>query len=185
MRIVYQLKPEELAKVESAIRQDKRAEVRQRATVIRLLHLKYRPEVIAEQQMVSLPTIYNWHRLWREKGIAGLANQPRKGRPPKADAAYCQEFEEALEKEPSEYGYGFTIWTTDRLRQHLEKETGLLLSNSRFRALMKKKGYRYRRPKYDLSHLQDAEAKQEAEEVLEKLKKRASKTISGSSLWTK
>lgn len=185
MRIVYQLKPEELAKVESAIRQDKRPEVRQRATVIRLLHLKYRPEVIAEQQMVSLPTIYNWHRLWREKGIAGLANQPRKGRPPKADAAYCQKLEEALEKEPSEYGYGFTIWTTDRLRQHLEKETGLLLSNSRFRALMKKKGYRYRRPKYDLSHLQDAEAKQEAEEVLEKLKKRASKTISGSSLWTK
>jgi transposase len=185
MRIVYQLKPEELAKVESAIRQDKRPEVRQRATVIRLLHLKYRPEVIAEQQMVSLPTIYNWHRLWREKGIEGLANQPRKGRPPKADAAYCQKLEEALEKEPSEYGYGFTIWTTDRLRQHLEKETGLLLSNSRFRALMKKKGYRYRRPKYDLSHLQDAEAKQEAEEVLEKLKKRASKTISGSCLWTK
>jgi transposase len=185
MRIVYQLKPEELAKVESAIRQDKRPEVRQRATVIRLLHLKYRPEVIAEQQMVSLPTIYNWHRLWREKGIEGLANQPRKGRPPKADAAYCQKLEEALEKEPSEYGYGFTIWTTDRLRQHLEKETSLLLSNSRFRALMKKKGYRYRRPKYDLSHLQDAEAKQEAEEVLEKLKKRASKTISGSSLWTK
>jgi transposase len=185
MRIVYQLKPEELAKVESAIRQDKRPEVRQRATVIRLLHLKYCPEVIAEQQMVSLPTIYNWHRLWREKGIEGLANQPRKGRPPKADAAYCQKLEEALEKEPSEYGYGFTIWTTDRLRQHLEKETSLLLSNSRFRALMKKKGYRYRRPKYDLSHLQDAEAKQEAEEVLEKLKKRASKTISGSCLWTK
>jgi transposase len=150
-----------------------------------LLHLKYCPEVIAEQQMVSLPTIYNWHRLWREKGIEGLANQPRKGRPPKADAAYCQKLEEALEKEPSEYGYGFTIWTTDRLRQHLEKETGLLLSNSRFRALMKKKGYRYRRPKYDLSHLQDAEAKREAEEVLEKLKKSASKTISGSSLWTK
>jgi transposase len=69
--------------------------------------------------MVSLPTIYDWHRLWREKGVEGLANQPRKGRPPKADATYFQKLEEALEKEPSECGYGFTIWTTDRLRQHL------------------------------------------------------------------
>lgn len=185
MRINYQLTPEELAEIEQAIKQDKRPEVRQRATAIRLLHLEYRPETVAEQQLVSLPTIYNWHRLWREKGLDGLANRPRLGRVPKAGAAYCRKLEEALEKEPAEYGYGFTIWTTDRLRQHLEKETGLLLSNSRFRALMKKKGYRYRRPKYDLSHLQDVEAKEEAEKVLKKLKKRASKTISGSSLWTK
>jgi transposase len=185
MRITYQLTPEELTEIEKAIKQDKRAEVRRRATVIRLLHLKYRPETVAKQQMVSLPTIYNWHKLWREKGIDGLGNRPRLGRVPKADEAYCQKLEEAIEKAPSEYGYGFTIWTTDRLRQHLEKETGLLLSNSRFRALMKKKGYRYRRPKYDLSHLQDAEAKEEAGKVLEKLKKRASRTISGSSLWTK
>jgi transposase len=185
MRITYQLTPEELTEIERAIKQDKRPEVRQRAAAIRLLHLKYRPESVAELQLVSLPTIYNWHRLWREKGLDGLVNRPRLGRVPKADAAYCQKLDEALEKEPSDYGYGFTIWTTDRLRQHLEKETGLLLSNSRFRALMKKLGYRYRRPKYDLSHLQDTEARAEAEKVLEKLKKRASKTISGSSLWTK
>jgi transposase len=185
MKIAYQLTTEELTEIEKAIKQDKRPEVRQRATAIRLLHLKYRPETVAEQQMVSLPTIYNWHKLWREKGIEGLANRPKPGRVPKADAAYCQKLEEALEKEPSDYGYSFTIWTTDRLRQHLEKETGLLLSNSRFRALMKKKGYRYRRPKYDLSHLQNTEAKEEAEKVLEELKKRASKTISGFSLWTK
>jgi transposase len=185
MRIVYQLKPEELAEIEKAIKQDKRPEVRQRATAIRLLHLKYRPETIAEQQLVSMPTIYNWHKLWREKGIDGLANLPRKGRPPKADDAYCQKLEEMIDKEPSEYGYKFAIWTSDRLRLHLEKETGILLSESRFRALMKKKGYRYRRPKYDLSHLQDAEAKAKAEELLKEMKKRASETISNSSLWMK
>jgi transposase len=185
MRIVYQLKPEELAEIEKAIKQDKRPEVRQRATVIRMLHQKYRAETIAQQQMVSLATIYNWHKLWRSKGIDGLANLPRKGRPPKADDAYCQKLEEMIDKEPSEYGYKFAIWTSDRLRQHLEKETGILLSESRFRALLKKKGYRYRRPKYDLGHLQDAKAKKAAEKLLEEMKKRASETISNSSLWTK
>jgi putative transposase len=185
MRTVYQLKPEELAEVENAMRQDSRAEVRQRATVIRLLHLGHKPSEVAEQQMVSAPTIYNWHKLWREQGIEGLANKPKTGRPAKATEAYCQKLEEMLAKEPAEYGYRFAIWTSDRLRAHLEKETGILLSESRFRALLKKRGYRYRRPKHDLSHLQDKKAKKKAEKLLDEMKKTASKTISNSSLWTK
>src|SRR5919201_1709504 len=165
MRTVYQLKPKELAEIERVIRQEKRSEVRQRATVVRLLHLGHKPEAVAQQQMVSVPTIYNWHRLWREQGIEGLANKPKPGRPPKANEAYCQKLEEVLEKQPSEFGYRFAIWTSDRLRAHLEKETGILLSESRLRALLKKRGYRYRRPKHDLSHLQDQKAKQTAEKL--------------------
>jgi transposase len=153
--------------------------------VIRLLHLGRKPEEVAEQQMVSVPTIYNWHRLWRENGLEGLANKPQKGRPPKANDAYYQKLDELLEKEPSEFGYRFAIWTSDRLRVHLEKETGILLSEGRFRALLKKRGYRYRRPKHDLSHLQDTKAKKRAEKMLEEMKKRVSETISNSSLWTK
>lgn len=185
MRTVYQLKPKELAKIEKAIRQDKRAEVRQRAMAIRLLHRGQKPNEVAEQQLVSVPTIYNWHKLWREQGIEGLANKPKPGRRTKATEAYCQKLEEMLDQEPAAYGYRFAIWTTDRLRAHLEKETGILLSESRFRAFLKKKGYRYRRPKHDLSHLQDKAAKQKAEKLLDEMKKRASETISSSSLWTK
>ena len=185
MRTVYQLKAKELAEIEKTIRQDKRPEVKQRATIIRLLHLGQKPETVAEQQMVSVPTVYNWHKLWRIQGIEGLANKARPGRKPKATDEYCVKLEEVLSKEPSEYGYRFAIWTSDRLRAHLEKETGIQLSEGRFRALLKKKGYRYRRPKQDLSHLQDKAAKKKAETLLEAMKKRASKTISNSSLWTK
>lgn len=124
MRTVYQLNPKELAEIEKAIRQDKRAEVKQRATVIRLLHLGQKPEMVAEQHLVSVPTVYNWHKLC------------------------CVKLEEVLSKEPSADGYRFAIWTSDRLRAHLEKETGIALSEGRFRALLKRKGYRYRRPKY-------------------------------------
>jgi hypothetical protein len=44
MRTDYQLKPKEVAEIEKAIRQDKRPEVRQRATVICLLHLGQNPK---------------------------------------------------------------------------------------------------------------------------------------------
>ena len=98
MRTVYQLKPKEIAEVKKAIKQDKRPEVRQRATVIRLLHLGHKPEIVAEQQMVSVPTIYNWHKLWREQGIEGLANKPKTGRKPKATDEYCLKLETLLAK---------------------------------------------------------------------------------------
>jgi transposase len=92
---------------------------------------------------------------------------------------------EVIEKEPSEVGYEFMIWTVERLSAHLEKVTGIALSESRLRALIKRKGYRYRRPKHDLGHLQDKQAKSKAAQVLKELKKRSSETISNSSLWMK
>lgn len=181
----YHLKEQQLAEIETAIRHDKRPEVRQRCTVIRLLHLGYKPAEIAKMQAISIPTVYGWLKRWQREGIEGLANKPKSGRPAKADDAYSRALERVLEREPKELGYDFAIWTVNRLRQHLEKETGIALSEPRLRALMKRKGYRYRRPKHDLGHLQDKEAKAQAAELLESLKKRASQTILSSSLWTK
>lgn len=118
-------------------------------------------------------------------GVDALANRPKSGRPLKADDEYSLVLMEVIEKEPSEVGYDFTIWTAERLSAHLEQVTGVALSESRLRALIKRKGYRYRRPKYDLGHLQDKQTKSKAAEMLEELKKRSSETILNSSLWTK
>ncbi|HSG43331.1 MAG TPA: helix-turn-helix domain-containing protein [Anaerolineales bacterium] len=61
----YQMSEGDLQAVERAIRHDKRPEVRQRCTAIRLLHLGHKPEEIAEMQAVSIPTIYGWIKPWR------------------------------------------------------------------------------------------------------------------------
>jgi transposase len=181
----YHLSEQDLATIETAIRHDKRPEVRQRCSTIRLLHLGYKPEQVAQMEAVSIPTVYGWYNRWRQTGIEGLATKPRSGRPPKTGEEYVQALKETLEKEPQELGYDFSIWTVERLRLHLEKETGTNLSICRLRILLKRQGYRYRRPKYDLGHLQDKDAKAQAAELLDELKKRPSQTISSSSLWTK
>lgn len=181
----YHLNTQELAAIETAIRHDKRPEVRQRCTAIRLLHLGHKPEQVAQMQAVSIPTIYSWYKRWQSEGIEGLATKPRSGRPPKTGEEYLQALEEALAKEPQDFGYDFSLWTIERLRLHLEKETGTALSDCRLRILLKRHGYRYRRPKYDLGHLQDKDAKAQAAEFLEELKKSASQRLSSSSLWTK
>lgn len=130
-------------------------------------------------------TIYEWHQRWREGGVDGLANRPKSGRPGKADARYCKMLEEVLEQEPAELGYDFALWTVDRLRMHLEKETGVSLSAGRFRALLRKHDYVYRRPKHDLSELQDEEAREAAREFLDEVKKSPSLANLNFSLWTK
>jgi transposase len=181
----YQLSEQELAAIENAIRRDNRPGVRQRCIVIRLLHLGHKPEEIAVMQAVSKPTIYSWYDRWKQAGIDGLVTRPRSGRPPKTGEEYRQALETALEADPRSLGYDFSIWTIERLGQHLEKETGISLSVCRLRILLKRNGYRYRRPKHDLGHLQDQEAKAQAEALLSELKKRPAQTISSSSLWTK
>jgi putative transposase len=184
--IDFTLADEQLASVEHAINHSPIPEGRQRATAIRLLHLGHKPEAVAEMVAVAVSTIWTWHRRYRAEGLAGLANKPKSGRPAKTDANYLDEVERAIDTDPRDLGYAFSVWTINKLRKHLEKQTGILLSYTRFRALLSKHDYVYRQPKHDLSDLQDEEAKAAAEELLDWLKKSPSETIpSSSSLGTK
>ena len=183
--IDYTLNDEELRIVKQAMNHATQPEVRQRSTAIHLLHQQHKPEQVADMMAVSMGCVYQWHRRWREYGIDGLKNRPKSGRPANADDNYCQLLEELLANEPSDYGYAFAFWTADRLREHLRQKTGIKLSNRRFRVLMKKKGYVYRRPKHDLTDLQDPEAVDRAKELLEWVKKPVSTSSSNLSLWTK
>lgn len=184
--IDFTLTDDQVSEVDQAMNHSALPEVRQRAIAIRLLHLGHVPEAVAEMLAVAPSTIWTWHRRYRAGGLSGLANRAKSGRPAKADDQYLAEVEAALDTNPRELGYAFSVWTINKLRKHLEKQTGILLSYTRFRALMSKQGYVYRQPKHDLSDLQDADAKAAAEEVLEWLKKKPSASLPLSySLWTK
>jgi transposase len=185
-RIDFTLSDEQQTGVEQAINHSPLPEVRQRAIAIRLLHLGHQPEEVAEIMAVAPSTIWNWHRRYRAEGVSGLAHRAKSGRPSKADANYLAEVESALATDPRDLGYAFSVWTINKLRKHLEKQTGILLSYTRFRALLSKHDYVYRQPKHDLSDLQDEAAKAAAEELLDWLKKSPSQTTpSSSSLGTK
>lgn len=187
-RIDFTLTAEQLAELEQAINSSPYPEVRQRAIGIRMLHLGQHPEQVGAIVLVTSNTIYAWHKRWREQGLAGLRDGHRTGRPNKADAAYMQELERVLELDPRSLGLPFTIWTLNRLRLYLAEKTSILLSYTRFRALMSREGYRWKAPKHDLSHLQDRPAQETIAQITEWLKKTSPSTpspIPNSSLWTK
>ena len=67
----------------------------------------------------------------------------------------------------------------------MKAKTGIELKRTQLRAVLKDNGFVYRRPKHDLTNLQDANARQVAEEWLNELKKAPKKAKSTSSLWMK
>jgi len=184
-RIDFSLSNEQLKTLEEAIKFDERPEVVKRAMALRLLHYGHRPEAIAGMLLVTPSTVYQWRHRWQAEGLVGLVDRPRSSRPRKADENYCQLLAEALQLDPASFGYAFTVWTSDRLRAHLERLTGIGLSPGRFSILMDELGYVYRRPKRDLTAKQDQEAKQQAAALLDELKRGQNVVISSFSLWTK
>jgi transposase len=183
--LTFHLSETQQSEITTAMKRDKRAEVRQRATAIRLLTQGEKPAAVAKVMAVSEVSVYAWWHRYQEGGVDGLANRP-KGRPEtQADAAYLQALEAALAQEPSVLGYPFAIWTTERLRDHLAQVTGVHLSVGYLRTLMRQLDYVYRRPKHDLTNLQDPDAKAAAQAHLDELKRGRARVIAGSSLWTK
>lgn len=181
----FQLTEEGLGDIAEAIKHDKRPEVRQRAMGVRLLHEGKTPKEVAEILSVSQPTVYDWHHRWQDGGVEGLANRPKSGRPVKATGSYVAELEKAVAQDPQELGYAFSIWTSERLRLHLKTKTDIELKPTQFKAILKENDFVYRRPRHDLTNLQDEKARQAAEEWLEELKKAPKKAKLTSSLWTK
>jgi transposase len=187
-RVSFTLSQDQLAEIEQAINYSPHPEVRQRAIAIRLLHLGPKPEPVAEMVAITANTIWTWHRRWRKAGIDGLADRPKPGRKTKADASYVGQLEAALQTDPQQLGLTFHVWTINKLRLYLHQQTGVLLSYTRFRALLSKQNYAWRAPKHDLSALQDPQAQHVAQQGLDWLKKTspsAPSLPSNSSSWTK
>jgi putative transposase len=186
--VSFTLTTEQLAEIEQAINYSPHPELRQRAIAIRLLHLGHHPQQVAQMVAITANTIWTWHRRWRKDGVAGLEDRPRPGRKSKATDLYKHHLEQALTSDPQQFGLPYHIWTLNKLRLYLHEQTGILLSYTRFRSLLSQLDYVWRQPKHDLSALQDPQAQQIAEQVLDWLKKTpptTSTSLSNSSSWTK
>ena len=181
----FTVSKEQVKELTKAIKRDKRPEVVRRATAVHLLHQGHRVADVAKTLSASKPIVYAWHKRFLAEGVEGLADKPKPRRRRKVTDEYIQALEETLDHQPADYGYEFAIWTRERLRDHLERQTGIHISVNWMGKLLKAQGYVLRRPKHDLRHRQDPVAKAEAQEALEEFKKSLSPTILSSSLWTK
>lgn len=99
---------------------------------------------------------------WLDRFVAGgsaaLADAPRTGRPPKADAAYRAALVQAMETAPRTLGLEVDVWTAARLSSYLAQQTGTQLAPGWLRAVLAQERFVCGRPKHTLHHLQDRAA---------------------------
>jgi transposase len=116
-------------------------------------------------------------RAWRGRfvveGRAGLVDRSRRGRPPKLSEDDRGFLAQALEQGPQPYGLPVTVWSIRDLHALVQRERGITVSVDTLHRAVQALGYRYRRPRHDLRHRQDADAVAAAKRVLDWLQKKA------------
>ena len=152
-------------------RTDPDPRVRHRADALLLLAHGWRVEDAAQSMACCAKRIRVWRCRFLAEGRAGLADRPRSGRPALLDAAAMALLETALAGSPLDYGYPVTTWTVADLTDLLEQR-GWPVSRATVARTLQRLGYRYRRPRHDLTHRQDAAAVASAKHVLRELQKR-------------
>ena len=159
------------AELRRLTRTDPDPRVRHRADALLLLAHGRRVEEAAHDVGCCTKRIRVWRRRFLAEGRSGLADRPRSGRPVLLDGAAMAVVETALVGSPLDYGYPVTTWTVADLTDLLAQR-GWSVSRATVSRGMQRLGYRYRRPRHDLTHRQDAEAVASAKHVLRELQKR-------------
>jgi transposase len=170
-RFIRTLTKQERQDVEQLFRKGRGNRVRKRAHAIRLSALGYSITQISEILGCNRQSIHNWFDAFESQGCQGLFEKHRSGRPPTATPDYRGKLVEVIKANPRDIGYPFTVWTITRIRAHMAREIGILLSESRVRQIMKEQGLVFKRPKHTLAKKRDKDAFAAVRDILEQAKK--------------
>jgi transposase len=84
----------------------------------------------------------------RRRDPSDLADDPRSGRPARAQRIDESAIVDALERDPREQGFLATTWTVPLLATYLSRVTGHTVSQRTLRRRLHESHYRWKRPRY-------------------------------------
>ncbi len=102
-------------------------------------------EEIAGQLHLARNTVYLWLHRFETRGLAGLEDQPRGGRPPTYTREQVSEIVATALTDPQTLDLPFQAWTLDRLVVYLSEHTGIAMHRSRLNAVLLTEGLRWRK----------------------------------------
>lgn len=149
------------ARLHQVARQAK-GRVSERAHFVLLSAAGYSAPKIGELFGYEAETVRSWLRRYQDQGYQGLADQPRRGRPPKEPFLTAIVQAQASQPPPNS-GYLQACWTVALLVLHLCQRFRVLVKPATLRRALHRAGFHWTRPKLAPAHRRDpqAEAKQE------------------------
>src|SRR5262245_18646097 len=116
----------------------------ERARILLAIADGCRPSRVAQELGVSRPTVYTWLHRFNERGLAGLEDRPRAGRPHTYTAEQRAEVIATALTDPKGLGQPFGCWTLDRLRDYLNELKGIPIKRSRIGEILVDEGLKWR-----------------------------------------
>jgi len=107
------------------------------------------PEVVIKALGLSRPRIYEWLALYREGGVDALKSRKAPGRTPKLPGEHLQTiYRTVVGNSPLQLKFPFALWTCGMVRDFIQREFGVNLSEVSVGRLLKKLGLTPQRPKW-------------------------------------
>ena len=100
------------------------------------------PEISARMDLCGA-TVGHWLKRFNARGLQGLEEDVRSGRPPTYSAAQRSVVINTALSRPAELGLPFASWTLDRLVAHLSKQ-GIAMRRSRISEIFIQEGLKWR-----------------------------------------
>lgn len=147
--MILELTPEQRTALEAAAAHARQTRTWKRYQALLLLADGQRIAQVSSALACGQSTIYHWVDLWRDEGVAGLAEGRHPGRAHRLDAAAAQYLQALLGSDPQTYGHHATGWTVPLLLGELAT-MGWVVADRTLRRTLKRLGYRWKRPQYVL-----------------------------------
>src|SRR3954447_25150802 len=101
------------------------------------------PEISARMSLCGA-TAGNWLKRFNARGLPGLEEDVRSGRPPPYSAEQRSAVINAALTRPADLGLPFACWTLDRLVAYLGEQKGIAMRRSRISEIFLQEGLRWR-----------------------------------------
>jgi transposase len=105
---------------------------------------------ICEALSVSKEAVRLWLRAYEAKGIGGLVDQPRPGKPRIKSKQIEEAVEEIIHRPPSEFGFDRSTWSLESITEYVLTSRGVQVGLQTVRDVLFEKGYRWRRAKHSI-----------------------------------
>lgn len=137
------LKPEQVSKLQQALRESESPHLRERILMFLLQNDGKTYEEVASFLGCSPRTVAYWCVHGEPDNLDSLRNQREQEHYRKVTTEYLKILLETVEKEPQELGYEFGRWTGERLATYLAEQTGIKVSGSQISQILKRKKSSY------------------------------------------
>jgi transposase len=102
-------------------------------------------EAIAVRLRLTRNTVYLWRHRFEERGVAGLTDRGRSGRPRTYPSEQVGEIVATALTKPQTWGLPFASWTLDRLVTYLAEQKNITMQRSRLGEVLLSEGLRWRK----------------------------------------